>query len=564
MAQDPYVGLFGHQVESLHRMDKINKAWPGFLRSFITAEQHVTRPDVPLKSHLQDFNFTNSPELGRGDLRYDPVTGRMVPIVPQSNVNGQATQDSPTVDCTPGGEIEAKFASSPSIVEGGQFQPGAPVEQATPRTSLSSQTVNCPPGSELEALFASNPSSYKDAQAQTSVFQESAHKPNINIACPPGNELEALFISESIPSEQPHAETFKPSRHIKKVSLDVGLKTGKNVECSPGNELEALFVSKPALRADQTSPLETYEAQANSQSEGILVDCPPGNELEAKFASQTADKDSQVNPTTTSTNEAPAVSNAPAAFSEGTVDCPPGSELEANFMANPVSAAEDGQFQPSLINDDLHTQRANITLDCQPGNELEAMFISKAASGSPSLVEDLRSLQASDIRARYASLDPTSKPKPTPSRNVEYSGSEDRIGDYIKTTQNTSAPGVEPDLSPAYRILTYDSSISEITTAESDMFFGVNETSPLAEVLSRLQNPAKFVPFFEQMQRDGYEIATGGGDILVFKKTRNPIPTEQDTAAHANIAQYLRHDSYPTAPSTGSSRSFSTNQVSRQ
>ncbi|KAJ5734309.1 hypothetical protein N7493_003095 [Penicillium malachiteum] len=565
MSENPSNALFSHQVESLRRMNKSKAAWSGFLQSIITAEHQSVRSDIPLKSHLQDFNFAQSPEITRDGRHYDPISGRMAPQAPQPSYVKSQASSAQAIDCTPGSELETKFASNPSLVDEGQFQPGASVPHVAPEASLSSKTIDCSPGSELEALFTSNPASYKDVRTMTGSFQESAHKPNINIDCPPGNELEALLISESAHPGKAHAESFQPSKNLKELSADAGVTAGRTVECSPGNELDALFVSKPALRADQTSPLETYGAHSSNQSNNVTVDCPPGNELEAKFVSELGSqsenthlKNDTVDCSPGNELEAKILSEAAIPRNEATTDCPPGNELEAKFVADPIPA-EDGQFQPSLVSDELYTQQANITLDCQPGNELEAMFISKAASGSPSMAEDLSSLQASDIRARYASLDALSKPEYRLSKDVDYSGSEDRIGDYMLKNQKTSAPEAQQEVSPIYRILTYDSSISEITTAESDLFFGVNDTSSLVDVLSRLQNPAKFVPYFEKMQRDGYEIATGGGDILVFRKSGNVVAAEQDSAIHADIAPFLRHDSYPTATSTGSRSPF-TNQ----
>jgi hypothetical protein len=241
---------------------------------------------------------------------------------------------------------------------------------------------------------------------------------------------------------------------------------------------------------------------------------------------------------------------------EAIVDCPPGSELEAKCITEP-DLTEDGHFQPSSVADDLSTHQANTTHDSQPGNELEAMLISKAAGGSPVLSEDLSFLQASDIRARYASLDADVDAQSSLSKDVEFSGTEDRIGDHIQQATNNFIPEAQESSAAVYRILTYDSSASEVTTAESDMFFGVQESCPLVDVLSRLQNPGKFVPYFEQMQRDGYEIVTGGGDILVFRKA-------DDVTLQMDTAQFLRHDSYPTETSVSFSSPSFTNQVSRQ
>ncbi|KAJ5659223.1 hypothetical protein N7507_005674 [Penicillium longicatenatum] len=516
-SERPFDALFGHQVDFFRRMDELR---PGSLWSYINSEHHMPNPNVDSKAHLQDFNFTQSPDMSPENLRYDPISGRMVPKEPQ-----------PTMDYTPGSELEANFAANPSMVDKHQFQPGAAPEKATPKEPRNFQTVDCPPGSELSALFTSIPTSYQNIRLKAEGFQESAHKPNINIDCRPGHELEALITSEFVHSGQAQAEIFKPSRHMKKLSVDAGVMSGENVECTPGSELEALFASIPIFDMDQahlSTGHETYPEPTNT-----LVVCPPGNELDAAFASMSS-------------------SRAAEDKTEAIVDCPPGSELEAKCITEP-DLTEDGHFQPSSVADDLSTHQANITHDSQPGNELEAMLITKAAGGSPVLSEDLSFLQASDIRARYASLDADVDAQSSLSKDVEFSGTEDRIGDHIQQATNSFIPEAQESSAAVYRILTYDSSASEVTTAESDMFFGVQESCPLVDVLSRLQNPGKFVPYFEQMQRDGYEIVTGGGDILVFRKA-------DDVTLQMDTAQFLRHDSYPTETSVSSSSPSFTNQ----
>ncbi|KAF6812016.1 conserved serine-threonine rich protein, partial [Colletotrichum plurivorum] len=56
-----------------------------------------------------------------------------------------------------------------------------------------------------------------------------------------------------------------------------------------------------------------------------------------------------------------------------------------------------------------------------------------------------------------------------------------------------------------------------------------------AEVLLRLSNPTKFFPYFSPLQREGYEIVSGSGDVLVFRKVREAgvATTEQTTASFA-------------------------------
>ncbi|KAJ5929604.1 hypothetical protein N7454_006554 [Penicillium verhagenii] len=530
----PFGAIFSHKVDFLKRIDKLHHARPGSLWSYINTEQPTPKSHVPLKAHLQDFNFAHSPEnpdITRDGSKYDPISGRMIPEPPQ-----------PSVDCTPGGEIEANLVHDPICVDIDQFLPGSAPDNILPEAPLTPHVIDCPPGSEVNALFMSIPSSCQDVLNEAGAFKEASQSPNINIGCPPGNELEALYISESALTGQPQAESSKPSRHMKKLSVNAGVRSGGNFECSPGCELEAMFSSNPILGVAQISPLDSHRMDPPGTSK-TSVDCPPGIDLDAKLASLSSD-------------------GVAGAKSEATIVCPPGSELEAKFIAEPASTTEDGQFQPFLVADDIHTQQASIALQCQPGNKPEAMFVSQLPDRNLALAEDLSSLQARDIRARYASVDADIEPKSYLSKDIEDSGAEDRVGDYIQKANTNITPHAQQSSAAIYRILIYDTSLSQVTTAESDLFFGVKESTPLAEVLSRLQNPAKFVPYFEEMQHDGYEIATGGGNILVFRKVDDLTPSNaiDQGPPHTDISKSLRHDSYQTETPSSSSKPTITNQ----
>jgi hypothetical protein len=95
-----------------------------------------------------------------------------------------------------------------------------------------------------------------------------------------------------------------------------------------------------------------------------------------------------------------------------------------------------------------------------------------------------------------------------------------------------SSPDAAPPVqqSPGlYKILAYDSSslqisIATTTSSLSASASGSGDVDSLlhpTEVLSRLNNPAKFLPYFQGLQDEGYEIVSGSGDILVFKKVRD-------------------------------------------
>jgi hypothetical protein len=306
-----------------------------------------------------------------------------------------------------------------------------------------------------------------------------------------------------------------------------------------------MFAANPAAREDLTRPLETFDAQPASSEAGFSVDCPPGNEPDAKFAADFAELGPQTSSVTE--NAAPSVDCSPGSELEAkimsesmrlgtTVDCPPGSELEAKFIADPASA-EHAPFQAAPVADHATSKKANVNIDCAPGNELESLFMPDAASTGA------RSASVSDVDTKRQSHD---------AKNIKFEGTEDRVGDFVM--QNQSAKPLQWS-SAVYRILAYDSSVSKVSASEADSFFGTASTTAPHEVLARLHNPAKFVPYFQQMQQDGYEIATGGGDILVFRRSTSPPKKATSTFAELSaatmmanneIAKFIRHDSYPT------------------
>lgn len=90
----------------------------------------------------------------------------------------------------------------------------------------------------------------------------------------------------------------------------------------------------------------------------------------------------------------------------------------------------------------------------------------------------------------------------------------------LSITQDTKEH--ECDLRPnMYMILAYDPTMQSVSAAETTSIVE-DVSSPLtpAEVLLRLSNPAKFFPHFQPLQSQGYEIVSGSGDVLVFRKVR--------------------------------------------
>jgi hypothetical protein len=96
-------------------------------------------------------------------------------------------------------------------------------------------------------------------------------------------------------------------------------------------------------------------------------------------------------------------------------------------------------------------------------------------------------------------------------------------------SHDAPAPAAEPQV---YKILAYDPTMQAIDVAETTSIVP-DSAAPLtpAEVLLRLSNPAKFFPHFAPLRAEGYEIVSGSGDVLVFRKVR-----EASTASTGSTA----------------------------
>ncbi|KAK0721796.1 hypothetical protein B0T26DRAFT_192939 [Lasiosphaeria miniovina] len=83
---------------------------------------------------------------------------------------------------------------------------------------------------------------------------------------------------------------------------------------------------------------------------------------------------------------------------------------------------------------------------------------------------------------------------------------------------------VQEATTTVYKILVYDPTMQCIDVGETTSIVP-DIAAPLtpAEVLLRISNPAKFFPHFAPLQAQGFEIVSGGGDILIFRKVRDAV-----------------------------------------
>lgn len=82
----------------------------------------------------------------------------------------------------------------------------------------------------------------------------------------------------------------------------------------------------------------------------------------------------------------------------------------------------------------------------------------------------------------------------------------------------------------SYKILAYDSATQTVLTTEttSRIAASIDKFIPMPEAITRLQDPAKFLPHLSELQASGYEIISSSAIALVCRKVREPAEQKSE------------------------------------
>lgn len=247
---------------------------------------------------------------------------------------------------------------------------------------------------------------------------------------------------------------------------------------------------------------------------------------------------------------------APDAVAAGLRSYDAKEELQADMAASAgrhrggiVAQEEDDSSLETLTADDIRSQvlsRASVgRQDTEPEmSSLDESFPSELTKSESEPIERITS-QLAQMRAEK---DPYSNdPKGLETSYSEECGSETAAAvakHYDAAAAATTGAADEPTV---YKILAYDASTQAVSVAETasdDQ--DVSAAATLPEVLLRLSHPSKFLPYFKPLQEHGYDILSGGGDVLIFRKNRPAAPNASDL---------------PESPAPSSSSSSNTTRV---
>ncbi|TLS24958.1 hypothetical protein PpBr36_07788 [Pyricularia pennisetigena] len=101
------------------------------------------------------------------------------------------------------------------------------------------------------------------------------------------------------------------------------------------------------------------------------------------------------------------------------------------------------------------------------------------------------------------------------------------------STTSSAAPSSDSNptcssVCTTYKVLAYDPTTQTVEMAQTTSTVSDNTTGlPPSEALVRLAHPTKFFPYFAPLQDQGFEIVSGSGDLLVFRKSRQTTLVEE-------------------------------------
>ncbi|KAI0970176.1 hypothetical protein F4678DRAFT_437733 [Xylaria arbuscula] len=218
----------------------------------------------------------------------------------------------------------------------------------------------------------------------------------------------------------------------------------------------------------------------------------------------------------------------------------------ATEKANPQSPREPPHHTSRL------ESALNRRLSSMKGNSLNRAFKADLYSKEPQGLETSFSKECGGrhtmpvYRRTYGSepVKATSNSKPAreggaqnfPELSSEaYSFRDPEIDGIPPSDQAQDRKAAQPDEPTVYKILAYDPNLQTVNVAETTSVVP-DLASPLSptEVLLRLSNPTKFFPHFAPLQSEGFEIISGGGDLLVFRQVRHPKVGTQAGATPVN------------------------------
>ncbi|KAF9769545.1 hypothetical protein IL306_013035 [Fusarium sp. DS 682] len=90
----------------------------------------------------------------------------------------------------------------------------------------------------------------------------------------------------------------------------------------------------------------------------------------------------------------------------------------------------------------------------------------------------------------------------------------------------------KPDIA-AYKIVAFDPVSKVMSVAEANSAVGASDSpTPIPDALVKLVDPAKFLPYVKSCQKQGYQVVSARGHMLIFRKMRSGDETVSRDESH--------------------------------
>ncbi|PYH34934.1 uncharacterized protein BO87DRAFT_415660 [Aspergillus neoniger CBS 115656] len=479
--KDPYAALFGRRLQPFSSFEKLDNAFTSICRSFLGLDKSESTMDTtarPKATTAVSKDSSESPkkpqpdvsgrvpssdetvsETGRPDYEFDPVSGRMIPKDTEQPVATAKNSRGNDIDTSDGAQ---KPHSGPT----GYLSPfERTISEPRPATGSGNDRTEETSQQRVEvAPVADEPFQTPEVQKPESPTEAryKALEPSIDTMKDQRDVSEKLSsLSEAIMADQPKLQDLTMSGgRVTYDHLEAPVKS-RSFGDQPSNEASMRSLEVPE------SPLSTAHEQDRVQAER-----------------------------------------------EEDLDILNASDIRSQYLAKPSIDPEiEKQIRQSL--DD----RFDSFVD--PAGDIDAQSVR-------SKFQKHETVGASDEAIMPEKSDVGVQPNQQTAESWEasqvlQSGKQEATKNFDQTTTIEQPLAGSPS-SETYRVLAYDPSTLQVNEAEtSSSFQASDETIHPAEILGRLNAPAKFLTHFARMRIDGYEIVSGGGDILVFRKSSSSV-----------------------------------------
>lgn len=204
----------------------------------------------------------------------------------------------------------------------------------------------------------------------------------------------------------------------------------------------------------------------------------------------------------------------------------------SSLLPDDIEAASNGAQRASEVAEKEDFELSSMDESFPPANSRLEPAIERttqtptrpAGSFAPSDFTDYYSKAPQGLETSYEKECAGRSTWPTMVRHYKAADEgEGEIGSGNISSQAASAKGENGE--GLYKVLAYDRTTQSVSVAEmtSQVLDGQQPRSP-AEVMLNLTNPARFLPHFGPLHSQGYEVVSGSGDVLVFRKVRPGSP----------------------------------------